>query len=191
MKLMMLLLCAITLAGCTTATLEPPKYYVLSGVPSELQSIDQAQQVKLGKVAVADYLKSSNIVLQISDHELFFSTNHLWAEPLQVGIEKALANQLGFVAMTTTETLTVDLVIDYFHIIDQDSVILAGSFALKESGEVVDWQSFSLSEPLQNSGYHYAVSVMSELVSRLAEDIREQAKGHQSAHQRSDMSLDN
>ena len=182
MKIVIGLLSALLLSGCATTTLELPKYYVLSGAPSTSAVQDElSTQVTLDNIALADYLRTSNMVLQVSDHELFFSTNHLWAEPLKVGIEKALSRHVSLTTVGETSPIHLDLVIDYFHVIDQDSVILAGNFALKEDGKPLKKQRFSLSEPLNRSGYHYSVSVMSELVDRLGSDISKQIEEYKSA----------
>lgn len=181
MRVLVWLLGALWLSGCSTTTLEPPKYYVLSGAPTAaLPSAEATRLVTLDSIVLADYLESSNIVLQVSDHELFFSTNHLWAEPLKVGIEKALSKQVALTSVTESAAVHLDVVVDYFHIIDQDSVILAGSYTLQEAGKPLSMQRFSLSEPLQNSGYHYAVSVMSTLVGRLGQTISQQVSDYKS-----------
>ncbi|WP_067095804.1 PqiC family protein [Marinomonas atlantica] len=182
MRIAVWLLCVLALSGCSTTTLEPPKYYVLSVAPSTL--IDREEdsiQVTLDNIKLAGYLQSSNMVLQVSDHELFFSSNHLWAESLKVGIEKTLAQHVSLTSTGETSPIYLDIVIDYFHTIDQDSVILAGSFALREASKPVKRQSFSLSEPLSRSGYHYSVSVMSDLVDQLGRDISQQVEEYKSS----------
>ena len=89
MRILLLLMSLVVLAGCSSQTLQPPKYYVLSGTPTsftKLADVDSKTNIAVHSVTLSDYLQSSNIVLQISDHELFFSANHLCAETLQSGI---------------------------------------------------------------------------------------------------------
>ncbi|MBM6551578.1 PqiC family protein [Marinomonas ostreistagni] len=181
MKIFAAVLCMVLLSACATSTLEPPKYYVLNGAPKATESTQQVTPIELSSITLAEYLQSSNMVLQVSEHELFFSTNHLWAEPLQVGIEKALANQLWLVQDASQAALELELNVDYFHIIDQDSVILAGHYSVEGQDGTLTQQRFSLQQPLNESGYPYAVSVMSELVERLGKEILQQVQISQSA----------
>lgn len=183
MRVILLLISLIVLAGCSSQTLQPPKYYVLSGTPAVL--IPQQEKhplIEVQSIALSDYLQSSNIVLQISDHELFFSANHLWAEPLQVGIEKVLVNRLASSQELSDEpALQLDVKIDYFHIVDRDAVILSGSYVIANSaGETLLRQRFDLREPLNNSGYEYAVSVMSSILGTLSQKITENVMAQQS-----------
>lgn len=179
MKAILVLVTALLLTACSSSTLQPPKYYVLTGQPlalSEPSELVNTPAIKVQSVILAEYLKSSNMVLQVSEHELFFSTNNLWAEPLQVGIEKTLNNYLPIPSQSTTEVLSLSVEIDYFHTIDQNSVILAGRYWLENSaGEKVIVAPFSLSEALKGSGYNYAVARMSDLLKLLAEDVRQKA----------------
>lgn len=177
MRAILILVGSLLLTACSSATLQPPKYYVLSGQPASVSqlSVDDSD-IEVKSVILAEYLKSSNMVLQVSEHELFFSTNNLWAEPLQVGIEKTLNNYLATPAQHSKNVLSLVVQIDYFHTIDQDSVILAGRYWLENSaGDRVLTMPFSLSEPLNGSGYSYAVARMSGLLKLLAEDVQQKA----------------
>ncbi|MBJ7550834.1 PqiC family protein [Marinomonas ostreistagni] len=173
MRVLLVLIGIAILAGCSSQTLQPPKYYVLNGAPAHL-SASALNQVPLTvrSVILSEYLQSSNIVLQVSDHELFFSANNLWAEPLQVGIKKALENNLSAAGNLQDASFQLDLNVDYFHIIDQDSVILSGDFSVfDEQGRVTLKDHFALRHPLNNSGYEYAVSIMSATLKSLSEKI--------------------
>lgn len=172
--LLLLLISLVMLAGCSSQTLQPPKYYVLSGTPAQLipnKALHPAIEVR--SIALSDYLQSSNIVLQVSDHELFFSANHLWAEPLQVGIEKVLVNRLSITqALSDEPALLLDVNIDYFHIVDRDAVILSGSYVVEnQAGDKLVRERFALRQALNNSGYEYAVSVMSSVLGILSQEI--------------------
>lgn len=174
MRVILLLISLVMLAGCSSQTLQPPKYYVLSGTPAQLiphKALHPAIEVR--SIALSNYLQSSNIVLQVSDHELFFSANHLWAEPLQVGIEKVLINRLSSTQeLSDAPALLLDLKIDYFHIVDRDAVILSGSYVVEnQAGDKLVSERFALREALNHSGYEYAVSVMSSVLGALSQEI--------------------
>lgn len=184
MKVILLLISFLMLAGCSSQTLQPPKYYVLSGSPGQLTPHKTLHSViEVHSIVLSDYLQSSNIVLQVSDHELFFSANHLWAEPLQVGIEKVLLNRFSNTQdLTTNEALQLDLNIDYFHIVDRDAVILSGSYSVENrAGDTWVRERFALREPLNDSGYEYAVSVMSSILGALSQEIAEKVAAHDSS----------
>ena len=176
---LLLLICLGLMVGCSSSTLQPPKYYVLNGTPTYVMPAEAEQShalINIRSVVLSDYLKSSNIVLQVSDHELFFSSNNLWAEPLQVGITKVLESDLPRV-VEAEKSYQLDLQIDYFHIIDQDAVILAGSYTLEESRSGrLSKQRFVLRESLDDSGYEYAVSKMSSVLRKLSVDIASRAE---------------
>jgi len=178
MKTLLLLISIVALAGCSSPTLQPPKYYVLSGMPNfSASEVVHQIPIEVRSVVLSDYLQSSNIVLQISDHELFFSANHLWAEPLQIGIEKLLANHLSSSSDLQMTPLKLDVQVDYFHIVDLDAVILSGRYGVDgEDGESLITERFSLRQPLKNSGYEYAVSVMSSILKELSIQIEESVK---------------
>ncbi|SBS32418.1 hypothetical protein MAQ5080_02258 [Marinomonas aquimarina] len=184
MRVILLLVTMMLVVGCSSPTLQPPKYYVLSGTPMQLIPHKvQHPAVEVRSVALSDYLQSANIVLQVSDHELFFSANHLWAEPLQVGIEKVLSNRLSQTqSLSDVPALLLDVNIDYFHIVDRDAVILSGNYVVEsQTGANLVRERFTLREPLNHSGYEYAVSVMSSILGALSQEIAAKVTAQQSS----------
>ena len=79
----------------------PPRYYVLSGsrdnkVFSKIKRLSQRDSIEIivGPVEIPSYLDRNEIVTRLSKDELNVSTTNLWAEPLDVGIERTLALEL-------------------------------------------------------------------------------------------------
>ena len=79
----------------------PPRYYVLSGSKDnkfflKIKRLSQKDSIEIivGPVEIPSYLDRNEIVTRLSKDELYVSTKNLWAEPLNVGIERTLALEL-------------------------------------------------------------------------------------------------
>ena len=109
-----------TLAACSVLpSPEPPRYeYVvlttqLAGAPAGASAA-----VAIDRIRLPAYLERSELVTRVSDNRLEFSPRARWAEPLQVGVPRVLAEALAAAAVRVVERgdpageLGVDLAID-------------------------------------------------------------------------------
>ena len=172
------------LSACTATSVDQPRYFVLSAEPaaheeSSSPATGSGPRLLLQNVQLADYLQSANLILQVSEHEFHFSPTHLWAEPLAVGIGRALSSAEPGISLAAPGKISsnydalLKLHVDYFHIVDGEAVILAGSFTLEDPTQLKTslTRRFDLRKPLLDSGYPYAVNAMSTLIRELARSI--------------------
>ena len=167
--------------ACASHSAKLPKYYVLSAKPSSMAEAatnvieNGPSKAFIRTVTVPDYIDRSNIVLQLTENELYYSTGNLWAEPLPDGVARALSsnsNRLISVSSGVSAGLPqVDIVIDYFHIVDGHSVILSGGVTITSPSQEqqVIQLDYAFEEPLLESGYANGVRQMSVLVDKLAQ----------------------
>lgn len=94
----LLLLALFTLNGCLS--LKPASgtehYYLLTGGSSNLSSPGAvpACAVRLLPIETPDYLKTRDMVVRTGANEMVFATFHQWAEPLDAGVRRVLADDL-------------------------------------------------------------------------------------------------
>lgn len=89
----------MVISGC--AFLRPAEseshYYLLTAVHLPGKSVRRGGPtcvVRLLPVEVADYLKTENIAVRSGTNEIIFALFHRWAEPLEAGVWRALAEDL-------------------------------------------------------------------------------------------------
>ena len=88
----------ISVAGCTTSPVENVDYFILSNgdIPNSTQArTQQKAKILVDKVSLPSYLDTSNMAMQLNDHQLYYSKQHFWAEPLKIGIVNALVEDLN------------------------------------------------------------------------------------------------
>ena len=91
---------AVLAAGCMS--LKPVKdqtrYYILTPAAKGPAASGSAARgrlvVRLQLVEVADYLKGREIAVRSGANEITFATDHDWAEPLDAGVRRVLAEDL-------------------------------------------------------------------------------------------------
>jgi len=90
------------LVGCSSVS-TTSHYYLLNKPPtgqevaliSKSESSKKAKALSTVKVQLASYLNQPYIVMQLGSHKIHYSTFHLWAEPLLVGVKKSLLADLN------------------------------------------------------------------------------------------------
>ena len=176
------------LVGCSSAPLSKTSYYLLNnqkaGLTTNDVSGDSSMPKKVMVLSVRDlpeYLIQPHLVMQMVDHQLNYAHFHMWAEPLQLGLKKALLTELN---SNNTETYfiaenrdnrednlaTVVVNIDYFHASSDSLVTLSGQYWLSKSNEkqYSQVQPFYFEQQLEQDGYPHSVAKMRALVSQLA-----------------------
>jgi uncharacterized lipoprotein YmbA len=176
------------LASCSTSNVKQVNYYLLNGTNSVNHSAVVTQQsikVVVQKIRLAEYLTQSNLAMQINDHQLHYSRQHAWAEPLDNAISKALLTDLNeqqsdIVFLNKDDPLALEhqyeLVLQFDHLIatDKSTVITSGTYWLVSMNEnkVTNHQKrFSLEKRLTENGYLHSVSQLRMLLSELSSQI--------------------
>ena len=101
----------LALSGCFS--LKPAsgeqQYYLLTGNPSNapIHLTGPGSVVRLLPIEVPDYLQTRSMAVRTASNEMIFPAFHQWAEPLDTGIRRVLADNLraspGIQAVLTDE----------------------------------------------------------------------------------------
>lgn len=98
------LACVTGVAGVLTGCLnlrprvDPARHFVLATLPPTVDPAPGAVarlSVGLGPVGLPGYLSRSSLAIRTSPHEIRYDDQRQWAEPLQAGIPRVLAINLG------------------------------------------------------------------------------------------------
>ena len=190
MRVFWILLGCMALISCSTRPVEKNHYYVLepASVSAPLTYSAQAKKVIGIDVDTTNYLHQRGLAMQLRNHQLYFSAQHLWAEDVSQGIAQVLVNQLNrlqtsvhFVVRSalTNPMLNQTLHVQVEHFVPtQDSqVILQGQYWLsgltQENAGTI--QRFSFDADLQQDGYPHAVSQLRDLLHNLATQLNNDA----------------
>lgn len=186
-KLVVIAICLL-LTACSTSKVMQVNYYLLNDSSSPEQHVQingSSAKVVLHRIELAEYLLQSNLAMQINSHQLHYSRQHAWAEPLTSAISKALitdlnAEQSDFTYMTKNDPIATDhqyelrLQIDHLLATDKSTVIATGYYWLLTKGEnnVTNLKkSFNLERKLTKDGYPHAVAQLRELIGQLSNQI--------------------
>ena len=169
--------------GCSSST-ESTNYYLLTNKVQSVQTVESLsnsnkKQYQL-TVKLPEYLQKPYLVMQLDENKIHYSLFHLWAEPLNKGFSKALLFDLNneqsshyVVSSDNAHQLTAEkilITLDYFHITERASVILAGQF-LVQNGTNKSYQRFTFEQTLAADGYTHAISQMRLLITQLSKQI--------------------
>jgi uncharacterized lipoprotein YmbA len=184
MKILITLLLTLMGTACTSAP-QTVHYYLLH-TPS-LQQTDNSHSgkptVALKTIVVADYLRQSSLVLQLNQHELYYSRQDVWAESLQSSFTKALLQDLNhstplsyISALAPSGPISdqVSIKLEHFHITHNASVVASGHYWLTNNDSPLASsfsKTFFFERPLQEDGYEHAVQQLRKLVTALAQQL--------------------
>ena len=181
-----ILLLALLLGACTSSEIAKVNYYLLdkAGAGIEATSPAQKEKVLVSEVRLANYLKKSNIPIQLANHQLYYSREHLWAEPLPLAIKRTLVNDLNknsqknhFITgqHPNSENITRKVIVQFDHFIttDRSKVIASGKYWLVAGNEQTQTMeySFNMDKTLRLDGYPHAVSQLRHILFSLSEEI--------------------
>ncbi len=182
---MRLSLAAIGLLLGACSSMPETHYYILSSTveaPVSRQS-SGGDALGIGRIRLADYLRSSGVVMQTNDNQVKSAHYHRWGEPLQRGIRRTLADQLSSLLpeyrVETNEKdlrrldFRLDIEIERFHALDNGHAVLAGRWTVydHEHHAILASKHFDFEAPMPGSGYSAAVSTQSALVAALGREI--------------------
>lgn len=138
------------LASCQSRTATEVRYYILQNVSQSAAG----DTVIVERVELPVYLRSSNLVLEVSAAEIRPAQYHIWREPLENGIRRVLAAELSArlaEVPTAAKELSLDLAIEKFHGTEAGRVTLQGTWLARVDG--ASKRSFSIETSLLGDGY--------------------------------------
>ncbi|GAB2680144.1 ABC-type transport auxiliary lipoprotein family protein [Aliiglaciecola sp. 3_MG-2023] len=179
----------LLLVGCATETNTNVQYYLLDNATSMPVHEDLAQRsttVVVETIELADYLKHAGLSMQLDEHQVYYSKQHFWAQPLQASIQNALIKDLNKNSNTTSfytpkqvnssqTDLTLSVKINHFLPTNKSKVVLVGQYWLYNDHHQKDltpsMYHFKFELPLAKNGYGHAVGKLRNLVEDLSKDI--------------------
>ncbi|QCZ94048.1 PqiC family protein [Salinimonas iocasae] len=175
----------ILLVGCASDPVSLNYYLLHSPVSEESASKEISDRLRIDKIRLPDYLKQRGLAMQTSPTTIFFSSQHVWAEPLAGDFLQTLSANLwqdqGIEVFSQNiydkaQTTGVTLIIDDFIATHQSFVVLKGQYWLfPADGEPVSKRFFLRAEQ-QQDGFEHTVLQMRELIARLAQEMAQASR---------------
>lgn len=181
-KTLSLLAVICLLSACSSAPVTL-KHYLLDQQLNAYQgqTYNGETLVTLQRIKLARYLQQSQLAMLQQDNQLYFASQHVWAEELNHGISRALRNDINqqqdmyiFAANEPGQKQSqyqLQIQIDHLVATDQSKVMLAGKFWLMQQQELKASTPFYFEASLSQDGFDHAVSQQRKLLSQLAEKI--------------------
>jgi uncharacterized lipoprotein YmbA len=167
-------------AACSTSAPPERAVYLLRAQASpDLAPADPDAMVGLGHVVVAPYLDRAGLVVAVGENEVREAQNHIWAEPLDRGIQIYLVARIsalvgrelnsGFSAEGSWR-YRIDVKLDEFHGALDGNVKISGRWALVDRKErrTLAGARFTRNVPQQGEGYSGLVATQLALLDTFA-----------------------
>jgi uncharacterized lipoprotein YmbA len=186
MKILLTISLCLLIQACT-APAQKVNYYLLHSAIEAKESAapDDSKTVVLEKIQLTDYLKQSSLVMQLQQHELYFSRLDLWAEKLDTGIASAMladlnqaSSDMRFIQYTSPQALRSDyrliVQVEHFLATDTSQAIVSGRYWMvdQKTNQPLLTETFYLNTALELDGYAHAVEKLRELLGNLSKNIQ-------------------
>lgn len=180
MKLSLIALLLSLLVACSSTN--QVNYYQLSQISADVTMPDKdAAGLYIAPVQVASYLSGRSLVMQMSDVELVLTKQHLWAEPVELQIQRLLRDELALkttkysvLLQPTANAVIINIQIDRFHGLADGSAVVSGRYSLSQHGHADITMPFVIKQPLADDGYPALVNALSQAVQQLCDNIARQ-----------------
>jgi uncharacterized lipoprotein YmbA len=183
--LVMLAVSSLGVSGCSTGP--PARLYVLTSLP-RAESVPPTTgrrdlSIGVGPVELPQYLNRSQIVTGEQSPELQSAASAQWAEPLQDGFTRVLAENLSLLLATERVALfpwktfipEYQVVVEVTHFLGQTggevSLVALWSILTKDGRGVLVSKKSSFREATGSSEYAAMAAAMSRTVAALSRDI--------------------
>lgn len=185
---MLTLLCGVG-SGCLDLKPvdDPTRYFLLSSLNATAQpSREPAHALSLGlaPVTVPDYLESPWMVVRVSDTEIRYSDFHKWGEPLNKGIQRVLAEDLGPLLDTDAVKLNawrkgavdtaIEVTINRFDVALEGQVVLDAQWQVTGDATKVSHKVIRRAGPSAQTDPAGAARTMSEALGDLSRAMAEE-----------------
>jgi uncharacterized lipoprotein YmbA len=130
------LLAGLMLAGCGFLKPARPvsRYFVLTPLPAAAPAPAGAPGLGVGQVKLAAYLRETSLAIRKGANEVDYSQQFLWAEKLDTGFQRALAENLAVLLPTDKVRLSAwrseDVVAEVYVNVERFDVDVAGQGTL-------------------------------------------------------------
>ena len=179
MRITFIFLISLLLSACSSAPTTDINYYLLD---TNIVDLDKnsakksGETIRLNKLHLAHYLENTRLPLLQHDQVIAFASQHVWAEPLQISIQRILVNdfkryspyqlRLKHTPNSKNSDYSLEIHITHFSATDDASVILLGSYWFDEKEH-----SFHFKRELTADGFSHSVGKQRELIAELVKEI--------------------
>lgn len=183
-KTLFILALTLLLNACATTSSEPAlRYYVLDESLVAADTSSRITKLAIAPITVSAYLEQPNLVLKDGEHEFTVANYHLWADPLDSSIRRAVSTDLMLlrndllVMNECASCKQLKIWVNHFYPSADGQISLSGSFSI-ESSALSDSaaaaqinQRFSFVGTQQRDGYTGSVIEMRSLIKNLSAQI--------------------
>ncbi|WP_137167537.1 PqiC family protein [Salinimonas lutimaris] len=176
-----LLAAAVMLSGCASNAVDLHYYLLHSPSHKPVSPTGQvSKQIRFEQLRLPDYLKQRGLAMQTGPATVYFSSQHVWAEPLNAGLLQSLTDTLWQQEQVQVlpnniykarQMPRVDLQIDDLIATHTSDVLLKGHYWVHYPDGESKVHRFDFRAALQQDGFEHTVVKMRELVGQLAADI--------------------
>jgi len=182
-----IVLVSLMISACSTVPSQI-NYYLLDSAINDVghhQKLTTAKKITLQKLQLAKYLQSASLPLLQQDHGVIYANQHVWAEPLQLSIQRVLVNDFNQLSShqlfldnmpnAVNSDYQLQIQIDHFSATNNSEVVLIGTYWLSNHKIASNGQPFFFKQQLDVDGFSYAIGqqrlLITELVKMIASDV--------------------
>lgn len=172
------LLLTLLVTACATSSLPPSiSYYVLDESVIVRTTTDRNKQLQVSLLQMSSYLHQPNLILKDNNHKVNVANFHLWADPLDSSMKRAISNDLMLlndeleVVRDCSDCISLKIWVDHFYPSTTGQVYLSGAYVLSNITVAPINRRFNLVGTQKRDGYASSVTEMRRLVTELAAQI--------------------
>ncbi|MEQ6917601.1 PqiC family protein [Halomonas aquatica] len=184
-------LAILWLTGCAAVGPTATRYTLpgdAMAASARIAGAEATQRLVVNQLRLARFLEVDGLVLQLDDITLNEASQHQWAEPLGLQLERSLRERLAARLPDTRVTsedaggrrddaTTLQLEVDRFHGRHDGQAVVAGQWQLRDAqGELLVLSPFAVEVPLTRDGYPAMVRALGRGWDMVAEEIAEEIK---------------
>ncbi|MCV2885997.1 ABC-type transport auxiliary lipoprotein family protein [Aestuariibacter sp. AA17] len=192
LKIMIVLACLFMTISCGTNNVAKLKYYLLSSPDTSTfkthKVLTNTNGLRIGNVTTAEYLQRSQLPMLIGTHQVYYASQHLWAQPLTDDIRMALEHALAglFSESNSADNATLHFHFDHFTATDNAAVICEGHYRVEVENTGPDSAQprypFTFTLPLDEDGFEHAISKLNQCISEISQQAHQDFQGTMNHH---------
>ena len=183
MRNLLCLSLVMMLSGCASSGVQ---FYTLDN-HLKFEPAASDKPLVLASIKLASYLKNRQLHVLDANNHVSYSSVHLWAEPLEEGLQRILANDLEKLAQRAILRkgeagdfcALLSLRIEKFSPDTQGNTSLSGRWFYYSNRKLMLTHNFHYQQKLKADGFAAATQSLRTLMTTLAADIAKKIQGQQ------------